>query len=70
MKANKSLRMQVLALAAVVTMLISSCNLKDNNPCANGSACGLTSPVTQIEQTIINAVDTNPCDNALSGGCK
>lgn len=39
----------------------------DDNPCVNGSACGLTSPVTQVEQTIINAVDQDCTDNVLSG---
>lgn len=34
-----------------------------SQPCAN--ACGLTSPVTEIEQTIIDAVDSDPSDNVL-----
>lgn len=51
-----------IAFASMVTM---AC---DENPCANGSACGIISPVTEIEQAIYNAVDENPCDN-VSASC-
>lgn len=57
----------VIKLVLGVVMFLSAMGIAcDDNPCANGTACGLTSPVTSAEQAVINAVDSNPCDNALS----
>ena len=71
MNTNKSLRAKIAVGAAVVVMILANLAC-DENPCANGTACGITAPVTSAEQVILDAVDDNPCDNVLSkpAGCQ
>ena len=58
----------VLKIALGIVLFLSAMGVACiDNPCANGSACNLTSPVTAVEQNIINAVDTDCSDNVLSG---
>jgi predicted short-subunit dehydrogenase-like oxidoreductase (DUF2520 family) len=65
MKMNtKKVRNLVIAGAIVIASLLSACK---DNPCANGSACGLTSPVTNAEQAVIDFIQPNQ-QNLLSGG--
>lgn len=50
-----------IAFSAMVTM---AC---DENPCADGTACGITAPVTNVEQSIIDTLAPEQ-ENLLSGG--
>jgi hypothetical protein len=54
----------VIAVAILIVFIFSAC---DENPCANGSACGLTSPVTSSEQAVIDLIAPD-AQNTLSGG--
>lgn len=58
---NKFKRNMMIALA-VAALWVAQIACEDT-PTGNP----ITAPVTQIEQTIINAVDTDCSDNALSG---
>lgn len=58
----------VVKVVMVVIMFFALMSMAcDDNPCANGSACGLTSPVTDAERMIQQAVDHDCTDNVLSG---
>ena len=61
---TKKVRNLVIAGAIVIASLLSACK---DNPCANGTACGLTSPVTSVEQAVMDAIQPNQ-QNLLSGG--
>ncbi len=63
-KAYKNVIQIILAIGLFITAMGTAC---EDNPCADGSACGLTSPVTEVERAIINAVDDDCTDNVLSG---
>jgi hypothetical protein len=65
MKMNtKKVRNLVIAGAIVIMSLLSACK---DNPCANGTACGITAPVTSAEQAVIDFLQPNQ-QNLLSGG--
>jgi hypothetical protein len=66
MKTNKSLRAKLAVGLAIVVMVLANMAC-DENPCGNGSACGITAPVTSAEQAIIDAVAPEQ-QNTLSGG--
>lgn len=63
MNTNK-VRSLVIAAAIIIMSLLSACN---DNPCTNGSACGITSPVTNAEQSVMDFLQPNQ-QNLLSGG--
>lgn len=67
MNTNKSINAKVAVVAAVVVMFLANlaCDDGPTPPCAN--ACGVTSPVTQVEQAVMDAVQPDQ-DNTLSGG--
>jgi hypothetical protein len=69
MKTNKSFRSKLAVGAAVVALFISSlaCDEGPNpvQPC--GNACGITSPVTEVENMVIEAIAPD-AQNTLSGG--
>lgn len=60
---TKNVRIAIFTVAVIISTLLSSCGSK--NPCSN--ACGLTAPVTNVEQSIMNAVQPVQ-QNTLSGG--
>lgn len=60
--ARKSMLLLVLFFVVFATFALLAC---DDGPSPD-NAYGITSPVTEIENAVINAVDSNPCDNALS----
>lgn len=56
----------VVGVIMTVIMFFSLMSMAcDDNPCANGSACGLTSPHTAAEQSVIDLFDNDKTDNAL-----
>jgi hypothetical protein len=58
--------MNVVKLAMGFIFFLSAMSMAcDDNPCANGTACGLTAPRTNAEQSVIGLFDNNPNDNAL-----
>lgn len=59
---TKNVRLAIFTAAILVSTLLSSCG---KNPCSN--ACGLTAPVTKVEQSIMNVVQPVQ-QNTLSGG--
>ena len=67
MKHSKVTRNIMIAVAVLALWVAQIACDSSENPCVN-AACGLISPVTQIESQIINAVDSNPCDN-ISASC-
>jgi hypothetical protein len=64
MKMNTRIRNLVIAGAIVIMSLLSACN---DNPCANGTACGITAPVTNAEQAVMDFLQPDQ-QNLLSGG--
>ena len=52
---NKKIRNTVLVAVIAVMSLLSACN---DNPCADGSACGITSPHGDVMENAINWVES------------
>lgn len=65
---KKSVRAKVAVAIAAGAMVLASIACNDN-PCANGSACGITSPITSVEQTVIDAVNST-CPTRADGTCE
>ena len=65
---TKAAYTNVIKVVMLVVMFFSFMSMAcdDGNPCQD-AACGLISPRTNSEQTIINAVDPDCSDNVLSG---
>lgn len=57
----------IMVIALFVTALGMACD-KTENPCANGSACGLTAPAGELQQAITDAVK-NSCQKDANGNC-
>lgn len=64
---HKSVNAKIAVLLAVVVMFLAqmACDDGPTPPCAN--ACGVTSPVTEVESAVQRMIQPNQ-DNILSGG--
>ena len=60
---RKSVLMLVLFVFVFVSFALLACDDGPKPPCDN--ACGLTSPVTSPEKTVIDFFNNDPNDNAL-----